>query len=730
VTRLALPRTTPGLAFVIALLTGGAASAGTNLIEIPVRWCGIKGSPAVENPAGVGEPDTDNALWRRQERASDRVWLNQGTSITFRSAVLGDTLGPNAHFPIIDDPSATPGQPGDILDPNTGNRSEFDAAKNACQAAWNAIPGKTSLTGPIALNARRLVKGDGTENLKGYGEFSYSYSGAAPNICANPPSGNITAVSGAVVVTDYALVRGSDPDEQILAHEFGHALSLEHGNGRDDDNDGPFDGDPNYTNQCDPSENNTDPQSIMNPIATTAKTITSLQRSRARVMAGKYANAQVDPPLVLFPDETIGDEHVDEINEVSEPSIDINSVALTTHTPTQTTTITHQLIDLLPGEPSHQFLAFVDLDGDPATGGAPDDLDLGVPTSFVGAELVTRVVVSYADGIDVTPTLWKFQGGSFVEISDPSIQANIDTTVGGEVPRAQYDSVSITFSNAVRGPMGQSIRLQAFAQTPLPLPPPPGVPLAIPASTSEYDVVPGGIDFQLRIVPAAFPAAGVTPLTARPRQAVSLEVVGLIPNAMVKVFFGDLMVGGGVSDGNGGFRFSFVVPFDSALGERLVTAGNVGTARTGDTSLTVGGTPLPETPVAIDVKPRSCPNPINVKDNGKIPVAILGSATLDVSQLDPSLVRFAGIAPLFWEIEDVTTPFLPITGRRSAKDCTTAGPDGFPDLVLHFDAKAVSAALGAVTNKQVRVLKLTGNLKPELGGAPIVGEDVVITLAK
>lgn len=53
--------------------------------------------------------------------------------------------------------------------------------------------------------------------------------------------------------------------------------------------------------------------------------------------------------------------------------------------------------------------------------------------------------------------------------------------------------------------------------------------------------------------------------------------------------------------------------------------------------------------------------------------------------------------------------------------------DGFEDLTLKFDTPAIVAALGSVTDGELRVLKLTGNL---LDGTPIAGEDVmVISLA-
>jgi hypothetical protein len=58
-------------------------------------------------------------------------------------------------------------------------------------------------------------------------------------------------------------------------------------------------------------------------------------------------------------------------------------------------------------------------------------------------------------------------------------------------------------------------------------------------------------------------------------------------------------------------------------------------------------------------------------------------------------------------------------------DCTTAGPDGQPDLNLKFDAKSVVGALDPpVTNKkELRVLTLTGELDD---GTLIEGKDVVV----
>jgi len=131
--------------------------------------------------------------------------------------------------------------------------------------------------------------------------------------------------------------------------------------------------------------------------------------------------------------------------------------------------------------------------------------------------------------------------------------------------------------------------------------------------------------------------------------------------------------------------------------------------------------------ISIDIKPGSCPNPLNTKSRGVLPVAILGTADFDVLEVDPASVRLDGVAPLRSALEDVATPFVPFTGETDASDCTDEGADGFDDLNLKFTTRDIVAALGAVSDGDVLVLELTGNL---LDGTPIVGEDVVVFLKK
>lgn len=142
---------------------------------------------------------------------------------------------------------------------------------------------------------------------------------------------------------------------------------------------------------------------------------------------------------------------------------------------------------------------------------------------------------------------------------------------------------------------------------------------------------------------------------------------------------------------------------------------------TDDTILTIIHPPMIE--VAVDIKPRSCPNPVNVKSQGVLPVAILGSDTFDVSAIVVASVRLAGVGPIRNNTEDVAGPIA----EPNECDCTTASPDGFPDLTLKFKMQDIMEAIGEVSHDDVVTLLLTGVLTDE---TPIEGSDCVLIRGK
>ncbi len=75
--------------------------------------------------------------------------------------------------------------------------------------------------------------------------------------------------------------------------------------------------------------------------------------------------------------------------------------------------------------------------------------------------------------------------------------------------------------------------------------------------------------------------------------------------------------------------------------------------------------------VAIDIKPGSYPNSINLKSKGVVPVAVLTSPDFDATTVDRATVEFAGAAPLRWAWEDVDD-------------------DGDVDLLFHFKTQELN----------------------------------------
>jgi len=125
--------------------------------------------------------------------------------------------------------------------------------------------------------------------------------------------------------------------------------------------------------------------------------------------------------------------------------------------------------------------------------------------------------------------------------------------------------------------------------------------------------------------------------------------------------------------------------------------------------------------VPVDIKPQSCPNPLNVISRGVLPVALLGTAGFRLDQIDTSSIELAGVRPSMIDVADVGTPFGG-QFQGGCRDCTAAAGDGLVDLVLLFDKRKVIEALGSVSDRQCVVVSLTGRCT---NGRTFRGEDVV-----
>lgn len=138
------------------------------------------------------------------------------------------------------------------------------------------------------------------------------------------------------------------------------------------------------------------------------------------------------------------------------------------------------------------------------------------------------------------------------------------------------------------------------------------------------------------------------------------------------------------------------------------------------------GTPVGESiPVDFDIKPTSCPNPLNPESTGLLPAAILGTMEFDVHDIDPmTLVLEDLIEPLRTSYEDVTTP---VASDADECECTEQGPDGYMDLTMKFRTADVVEALGSLERGAIIPLTISGRL---VNGTPFFGVDCMVVVGR
>ncbi len=173
------------------------------------------------------------------------------------------------------------------------------------------------------------------------------------------------------------------------------------------------------------------------------------------------------------------------------------------------------------------------------------------------------------------------------------------------------------------------------------------------------------------------------------------------------------------------FEWTHDVPVGYVQGGWMEAGANEGDPQShpGNYSVTI----IPPTAVSVDIRPGSWPNPIKTRSRGVLPVAICGTADLDVTTIDPTSVRLhsedveAGVSPLRWSWEDVATPYT--ADWDGGHDLEG---DGFMDLVLHFDMQEAVMTLTVTDHLgETLPLILRGHLFEEYDGTPILGQDYV-----
>jgi len=157
--------------------------------------------------------------------------------------------------------------------------------------------------------------------------------------------------------------------------------------------------------------------------------------------------------------------------------------------------------------------------------------------------------------------------------------------------------------------------------------------------------------------------------------------------------------------------------------------------------------------VDLDIKPGSCPNPLNATSRGSdwlwvgreseeenagadaiafakgnpnrqkravLPAALLGRADFDVTRIIPETIDLNGVPVMRWSYEDVATPLDADAGEC---DCNSSGSDGYIDLTLKILRSEIITSLGEVYDGQVIPLTVSGLLDD---GTPFEGTDCIL----
>jgi hypothetical protein len=122
--------------------------------------------------------------------------------------------------------------------------------------------------------------------------------------------------------------------------------------------------------------------------------------------------------------------------------------------------------------------------------------------------------------------------------------------------------------------------------------------------------------------------------------------------------------------------------------------------------------------VYVDIKPGSCPNPINTNSKGVLPVAICGTPDFDVTDIKPETIRLGYfVTPIRWAYEDLATPFM-----GELCDCHELTGDGIMDLTLKFKIQDVVGSWDFFADGEITQVHITGEL---YDGTPFEGQDCV-----
>lgn len=130
--------------------------------------------------------------------------------------------------------------------------------------------------------------------------------------------------------------------------------------------------------------------------------------------------------------------------------------------------------------------------------------------------------------------------------------------------------------------------------------------------------------------------------------------------------------------------------------------------------------PPPIRPIDINIKPGSFPNAVNPKPVGVLPIAILGTEDFDVMTVDCTSIfltmegEVVELEPLRCNYEDVES------------DPPELDPDGYMDIIMHFDMEAILDLIGSDAEGEIELM-IIGE---DMDGYAFMGTDVIWIVPK
>jgi hypothetical protein len=398
-------------------------------------------------------------------------------------------------------------------------------------------------------------------------------------------------------------------ETQLVGHEFGHAFTLLHGDGIDDDMDGALDDgdDPRAFPAAGPGtlcdsnnvmsycwlDNGTSGNPNLEFIGVDPPTngnFTPAQSDKIRnFVLANVSDRIVDPitaPLVAG--------RVDNLGELDERFAHLDVADFSVRIDSTRQTVAFSLTTRRPFPKNwnrvSQIYYIIDIDNDEETGGKPASIgDGSIPTDFVGAEYVGIVRLNGLEVESATLLEYVATDDAFIPVISDAIRARRTTLeaipdfpMGRKAPDPDGPAIGPVSNIPIREMITLSV---------------PNALVAIPTAANfriEYlthDVGSGtsdrartpGMNFDLpvfpncRAEPPSVPQGGSTVVTS----------TGLLPSHDVHMLLGETELANGTTDTNGSVTMTLPIPADARTGLRLVTVG--GLAVSADCLVTVEG---------------------------------------------------------------------------------------------------------------------------------------------